>query len=116
MNHRISSAVFAAVFILTLILISGPAKSDQVTGASQKLAASSDIIFEGILAVKEDSGDIFVRSENGVNARQLKVNKKDTVITRNGKPATYHDLKRGDKVHIKHDSKHLVLELDATGP
>lgn len=77
--------------------------------------ASSDRNFDGILAVKEGHGDIFVRSENSVNARRLKVSK-DTVITRNGKPAEYDDLKVGDKVRLKHNSKHRILELNATGP
>ena len=81
--------------------------------ASQKLA-SSDNIFEGILAVKEGHGDIFVRSENNVNKRRLKVTN-GTNITRNGKPATYDELKVGDKVRLQHNSKHFVQELDATG-
>jgi len=82
MNHRISSAIIIAVLILTTILISGPVRGHEVPDASQKLA-SSDNIFEGILAVKEDHGDIFVRSENNVNKRRLKVTN-GTIITRNG--------------------------------
>ena len=113
MNHRISSVIIMAVFILTTILIPGPAISDEVSDASLKLA-KSDSIFEGILAVKEGHRDIFVRSENNMNKRKLKVNK-STIITRNGKPATYDDLKVGDQVRLKHNSKHIVLELDATG-
>lgn len=113
MKHRILYAVITAFFILTAILISGPAKSGGMSDASKK-SVSSDTIFEGILAVKENHGDIFVRSENNVNKRRLKVTN-GTNITRNGKPATYDDLKIGDKVRLKHNSNHFVQELDATG-
>jgi len=93
--------------------MSGPAKSGGTPDGSLK-SASSDTIFEGILSVKEGHGEIFVRSENNVDKRRLKVTN-GTNITRNGKPATYDDLKVSDKVRLKHNSNHFVHELDATG-
>jgi len=39
----------------------------------------------------------------------------DTVITRNGKPAKLGDIRAGDKVRAKYDSKNWASELHANG-
>ena len=106
MSYRIFSAIVIAV------LISGPARSGEITNAGFKLAAS-DSYFEGILAIKEGHGDILVRPESG-NDKRFKVNE-STVIIRNGKPATYDDLRARDQLRVRYSSKRVVIELHATG-
>jgi hypothetical protein len=112
MSYRIFSAVVIAVSIISVFLLSGPAKSSETVSAGFKLAASEEY-FEGILAIKEGHGDILVRPENG-NDKRFKV-KNNTIITRNGKPAAYDDLRARDQLRVHYDSKRVVIELHATG-
>ena len=112
MSYRIFSAIVIAVSIISAVLISGPARSGEIANAGFKLAAS-DSYFEGILAIKEGHGDILVRPESG-NDKRFKV-KESTVITRNGKPATYDDLRARDQLRVRYSSKRVVIELHATG-
>ena len=112
MIYRIFFAIVTAVFIISAVLISGPVEAGETTGNGPKLASSTNI-FEGMLAIKEGHGDILVRSENGKQKR-FKV-KKNTVITRNGEPATFDDLRARDQLRVQFDSKRVVIELYATG-
>ena len=112
MSYRILSAIFIAVSIISVTFISGSATSAETADAGFKLAAS-DGHFEGILAIKEGHGDILVRPESG-NDKRFKVND-NTVITRNGKPATYDDLRARDQLRVRYSSKRVVIELHATG-
>jgi hypothetical protein len=112
MTYRISTSAIIAVFITISVLIAGPVKSGEIADNNSKLASSTSL-FEGTLIIKEGHGDILVRSENG-NQRRLKV-KQSTVITRNGKPATYKELHTRDQIRVKYNSKSVVIELQATG-
>lgn len=112
MSYRIFSAIVIAISIISAVLISGPARSGEIANGGLKLAAS-DSYFEGILAIKEGHGDILVRPESG-NDKRFKV-KDNTIITRNGKPAAYDDLRARDQLRVQYDSKRLVIELHATG-
>jgi len=112
MNYRIFSAMVIALSIISAVFISGPAISGEMANDGFKLAAS-DSYFEGILAIKEGHGDILVRPESG-NDKKFRV-KDNTVITRNGKPATYDDLRARDQLRVRYDSKRVVIELHATG-
>jgi len=112
MSYRIFSAIVIAVSIISVTFISAPANSAETVNAGFKMAAS-DGHFEGILAIKEGHGDILVRPESG-NDKRFKV-KESTVITRNGKPATYDDLRARDQLRVRYSSKRVVIELHATG-
>jgi hypothetical protein len=112
MNKRIYSASVIAVLILVSFLIAEPVRSDETADSSPKLASSTNL-FEGMLAIKEGHGDILVRSENG-DQKRFKV-KEDTIITRNGKPAKYDDLRARDQLRVHYDSKRVAIELHATG-
>ena len=112
MNKRIYSASIIAVFIVVSFLNAEPVRSNETADNSSKLASSTNL-FEGMLAIKEGHGDILVRSENG-DQKRFKV-KKDTIITRNGKPANYGDLRARDQLRVHYDSKRVVIELHATG-
>ena len=112
MNKRIYSALVIAVLILVSFLIAEPVRSDEAADKSLILASSANL-FEGILAIKEGHGDILVRPESG-NDKRFKVTS-DTIITRNGKPATYDDLRARDQLRVHYDSKRVVVELHATG-
>ena len=99
MIYRIFFAIVTAVFIISAVLISGPVEAGETAGNGPKLASSTHN-FEGMLAIKEGHGDILVRSENGKQKR-LKV-KKNTIITRNGKSATFDDLRARDQLrHLR---------------
>jgi hypothetical protein len=100
MNYRIFSASAIAVFIIIALLISGPVISGETAGKSPKLA-SSTTTFKGTLVIKEGHGDILVRSDDG-HQRRLKV-KRSTVITRNGKPAEFGDIKVRDQVRVSYN-------------
>jgi len=114
MNIKISSALLIAVLVIFPVLTAGTVSGGEIKSNSSK-PDSKIIFFEGTLAVKEGhDGDIFVRSDNNLNKRRLKVSK-NTTISRNGKPASYDDLKVGDKVRLQHNSQHVVVELQATG-
>ena len=112
MSYRIFSAIVIAVSIISVTFISAPANSAETVNAGFKMAAS-DGHFEGILAIKEGHGDILVRPESG-NDKRFKV-KESTVIIRNGKPATYDDLRARDQLRVRYSSKRVVIELHATG-
>lgn len=112
MIYRIFSAIVIAVFIISTVLMSRPVRAGETAGNSPILATSTNI-FEGMLAIKEGHGDILVRPENG-NDKRFKV-KNNTIITRNGKSATYDDLRARDQLRIRYDSKRVVIELHATG-
>ena len=112
MNYRIYSAIVIAVSIIIAVLISEPVRSGEIANGSFKLAVS-DSYFEGILAIKEGHGDILVRPESG-NDKRFKV-RDNTIITRNGKPATYDDLRARDQLRVHYDSARVVIKLSATG-
>ena len=112
MSYRMFSAIVIAVSIISAVFISGPARSGETANDGFKLAAS-DSYFEGILAIKEGHGEILVRPENG-NDKKFKI-KDNTIITRNGKPATFDDLRARDQLRVRYDSKRVVIELHANG-
>ena len=112
MSFRIFSAMVIAVSIISVMFISVPAGSGEIANDGFKLAAS-DSFFEGILALKEGHGEILVRPENGKDKR-FKV-KDNTVIARNGKPATFDDLRAGDQLRVHYNSKGVVVEIHASG-
>ena len=112
MSYRMFSAIVIAVSIISAVFISGPARSGETANDGFKLAVS-DSYFEGILAIKEGHGEILVRPENG-NDKKFKI-KDNTIITRNGKPATFDDLRARDQLRVRYDSKRVVIELHATG-
>jgi len=112
MIYRIFFSLLTAVFIITAGLISAPARGDQITDTSPKLAAS-ERTFEGLLAVKEADGVFLVRSEDGTKKR-FTLNK-STTITRNGKSAVYRDLRSRDQIRVIYTSDFVVIEIQATG-
>jgi len=113
MKYRIFTASAIAAAIIIAVLISGPAISGDTVEKAPRLA-STTTTFEGTLLVKEGDGHILVRSDD-LHQRRLKVVEKSTVITRNGKPATFEDLQIRDQVRVSYDSKRDVVELDASG-
>ncbi len=112
MSYRIFSAMVIGVTMISVALISGLAISGEIANDGFKLAAS-DSYFEGILAIKEGHGDILVRPESGRDKR-FKV-KDNTIIIRNGKQATFDNLRARDHLRVHHDSKRVVIELHANG-
>jgi hypothetical protein len=109
MMFRTIAAMIMAAF-LGISILSGPALGEGVVQGRMVLAAT----YEGELAIKEGHGDILVRADNG---DQIRLTVKDTtMITRNGKPATYDDLRSGDQLQVRYNAKSVVIKLDATGP
>lgn len=113
MKYLILSASVIAAVIIIAVLISGPAISGDTAEKAPRLA-SSTTTFEGTLLVKEGDSDILVRSDD-LHQRRLKVVRKTSAITRNGKPASYEDLQILDKIRVRYDSNRVVVELDASG-
>jgi hypothetical protein len=114
MMFRTIAAMIVAAF-LGITILSGPALGAGVVQGRMVLAAADDTAtYAGELAIKEGHGDILVRADNG---DQIRLTVKDTtMITRNGKPATYDDLRSGDQLRIRYNAKSVVIKLDATGP
>jgi hypothetical protein len=112
MDYKIFFAIAIVVSVIGAVFISGPVRSETIADDHFKLAASENY-FEGMLAIKEGHGDILVRPENG-NDKRFKVTD-DTIIIRDGKPASYDDLQARDQVSVRYDSKRMVIELRATG-
>jgi hypothetical protein len=112
MSYRILSILIISAALLGTGMMSGPARGDQITDQSQKLVSSNNT-FEGLLAVKEADGVFVVRSEDGKKKR-FTVDQK-TVITQNGKPAAYSDLRSRDRVRVHYDSNFVVTEIQAGG-
>jgi hypothetical protein len=112
MKYRVVYPLAIAIFGMIAVFISSPAVGGESAALSLRLA-SSNATFEGILVVKEDHGDIFIKSDDG-HQRRLKVSS-GTSITRNGKPAAFRDLKVRDRVSVNYDSKGVVVKLHAIG-
>jgi hypothetical protein len=101
-------AVLVAVFMMPVTVMAGGGSADE---SMQAMSAEKSV--EGTLTAMESYGHILIRPDVG-NLARLKV-RPDAVITRNGKPAKFGDLHRGDKVQAKYDSNNWVSELHATG-
>lgn len=114
MNYRTASVLIIAAFILvTGMMISAPVSGDQATN-SILISAASDMTFEGMLVVKEADGEFIVRSEDGKN-RRFKLNR-NTMVTRNGKTASYKDLRSRDQIIVHYNSDFVVTEIQASEP
>jgi len=112
MIYRIFFSVLMAALIITAGGISGPANGGQTEDKALILAAS-DSTFEGQLTVKEADGVFLVRSEDGTKKR-FTLNK-NTTVSRNGKPASYKDLRSRDRLRVTYTSDFVVIEIQATG-
>ena len=112
MKYRLFYPLAIAILMMIAVFISSPAVGGESAALSLRLA-SSNVTFEGVLVVKEDHGDIFIKSDDG-HQRRLKVSS-GTSITRNGKPAAFRDLKVRDRLSVSYDSKRVVFELHASG-
>ena len=114
MNYRTASMLIIAAFILvTGMMIPTPVSGGQETNTIL-ISVATDMTSEGMLVVKEADGEFIVRSEDGKN-RRFKLNK-ITIVTRNGKPATYKDLRSRDQVRVHYNSDFIVTEIQASGP
>ena len=94
------------------MITTGPAIGGQIVDTSPIIVAST-MTFEGLLAVKEADGVFIVRAEDGKKKR-FTVNK-NTMITRNGKPADYGGLRSRDHILVQYDSNFVVTTIRASG-
>ncbi len=107
-----------AITILTIAAITFATTPSETaeTGAeaaTNQTLISKDKTFEGLLALKEADGVFLVRAQDGTKKR-FTVNG-NTIITRNGKPATYKDLKSRDRILVCYTSDFVVTEIHAEG-
>jgi len=112
MIYRIVSILLIAGTVSATGIIAAPVKGGQ-TADTSRITASSNSTFEGLLAVKEADGVFLVRAEDGKKKR-FTVNR-NTMITRNGKPVDYSDLRSRDRVRVHYNSDFLVTEIQASG-
>ena len=112
MIYRILFSLLIAVLIWVGGPISRPAHAN-ATGDKTHRVSSSTNAFEGLLVVKEADGVFLIRSEKGKKKR-FKVNK-NTTITRNGKPASYHDLRSRDRIRVQYNADFVVTAIESTG-
>ena len=113
MIYRSFSILVIFFTILTAgMMTTGPAIGGQVVGTSPIMIAAT-MTFEGLLALKEADGVFIVRAEDGKKKR-FTVNR-NTMITRNGKPADYSDLRSRDQVRVNYTSDFVVTEIQASG-
>jgi hypothetical protein len=113
MIYRSFSILIMFFTILTAgMMTTGPAIGGQIVDTSPIIVAAT-MTFEGLLAVKEADGVFLVRAEDGKKKR-FTVNK-NTMITRNGKPAAYGDLRSRDHILVQYDSNFVVMAIKASG-
>ena len=112
MIHRILFSLLIAVFMFAVGPIPAPAYANATAGKTHTLSSSTNA-FEGLLVVKEADGGFLIRSEKGKKKR-FTVNP-NTTITRNGKPASYHDLRSRDRIRVQYNANFVVTEIEATG-
>jgi hypothetical protein len=113
MMYRILSlqlilVAFIAVFMMPMTVVAGGDASSKNT---QAISAEKSV--EGTLTAMESYGHILIRPDVG-NLARLRL-RPNAVIIRNGEPAKMADLRIGDKVQAKYDSKNWVSELHANG-
>jgi len=101
-------AALVAVLMMPLTVMAGGGAAGESTQAAQ-----AEKSVEGTLTAMESYGHILIKPETG-NLVRLRV-PGNAIITRNGKPAKFADLRFGDKVQANYDSKSFVSELHATG-
>jgi hypothetical protein len=106
----ISIVTFAAGIFATTPLVSVEAGPE---ADANQILATRDMTFEGLLALKEADGVFLVRAQDGKKKR-FTVNR-NTKITRNGKPATYKDLRSRDRIRVCYTSDFVVTEIHAEG-
>ena len=113
MIYRILSLqlILAGLVAVFVMPVTGMAGGHAASESAQAVSAENSI--KGTLTAMESYGHILIRPEVG-NLARLRV-RGDAVITRNGKPAKFGDLRFGDKVQANYDSKNWVFELHATG-
>ena len=101
-------AALVAVFVMPVTVM---AAGGAVVESAQAVSAEKSI--EGTLTAMERYGHILIKPETG-NLTRLRM-RPDAVVTRNGKPAEFRDLRAGDKVRVNYDTNHWVSKLNATG-
>jgi hypothetical protein len=113
MIYRILSLHLIVAALLAVLVMPVPVVAGGGAAGESAQAVSAENSFEGTLTAMESYGHILIKSEAGKLAR-LRV-RGNCVIIRNGKPAKRGDLRLGDKLQAKYDSKNWVSELHATG-
>ena len=108
LSMKLIVAALVVVFTMPVAVMAG---GDAAGESTQAVSAENSV--EGTLAIIEGYGHILIKPETG-NLAKLKV-RPDAVITRNGEPAKLSDLRPGDKVQAKYNSKNWVSELHASG-
>ena len=109
---RIVFLLLVAALIFVAGPIPGPTHANSTSGNTH-IVSSSTNAFEGLLVVREADGVFLIRSEKGEKKR-FKVNQ-NTVITRNGKPAVYGDLRSRDRILVEYTADFVVTGIEATG-
>ena len=113
MIYRIFSSLLVAAVIFIAGSISGPAPGNAFAGDNPSVAASSNNAFEGLLVVKEADGVFLIRAENG-DKKRFTINP-NAIITRNGKPAAYSDLRSRDRIRVHYTSDFVITKIEASG-
>ena len=113
MNYRTASMLIIAACILVTGMMTTPVSGSQATNKIL-MSTASDMTFEGMLVVKEADGVFIVRSKDS-KQRRFKLDK-NTIITRNEKPANYKDLRSLDQVRVHYNSGFVITEIQASGP
>lgn len=108
LSLKLILAALVAVLMIPMTVMAGGYAAGEST---QAVSAENSV--EGTLTAMESYGHILIRPDVG-NLARLRV-RPDAVITRNGEPAKLSDLRIGDKVQAKYDSKNWVSELHSTG-
>jgi len=110
---KIMSLLSVLAVVAAAFMIPGPVAAGGAASVESLQAATAEKSVEGTLVAMEGYGHLLIRPETG-NLTRLKM-RADTVITRNGKPAKLGDIRAGDKVRAKYDSKNWASELHANG-
>ena len=112
MIYRTFFSLLIAAVIFAVGQISLPAHGN-ATADNRDTISSSTNAFEGLLVVREADGVFLIRSENG-EKRRFKVSQ-NTTITRNGKSASYGDLRSRDRIRVEYNADFVVTGIEATG-
>ena len=106
---------FSILLALAGILIASVAAAGPATdaGKGSVVKDAGAYSFEGTLVVREADGVFLVRSDQGVKKRFAC--RPNTGITRNGHPASYHDLHSRDRIRVQYDANFVVTAIQASG-
>jgi hypothetical protein len=114
MYKKLFTLIMAITALLAASVLAPPAMAGHSPDTAAQVITSSDRTVEGTLTYTEVDGTVVIKPENG--SALVVYAAEATKIYRNGSPAKFADLQRGDKVMAAFGPDRNAIEIRATGP